>query len=347
MNSEQYSQKGFKSSAIGPIPCDWEIKELGKLGSFIKGKGILKEQITEKGLPCVRYGEIYTTYDFIIKEINAFISEEVAIESQEIHKGDILFAGSGETIEEIGKAVAFMGDYKAFAGGDVIILSTNGYVDPICLSYFLETDIVRKQKRKLGQGHSVVHIYPRELSTIKLPFPPLPEQTTIAICLSAWDKAISAFTALIYQKELRKMWLMQQLLTGKKRLKGFGAEWKEFHLGEMFSERTETRFFDLPLLSVGANGIYPQSDSTKKDSSNDDKSKYKRICPGDIGYNTMRMWQGRSSLSNLEGIVSPAYTIVKPKVNADSHFFSYLFKTRKLMNLFLHNSQGLVDHTLN
>ena len=99
--------------------------------------------------------------------------------------------------------------------------------------------------------------------------------------------------------------------------------------------------------SVGAGGIYPQSESIKKDNSNEEKSKYKRISPGDIGYNSMRMWQGRSALSKFEEIVSSAYTVVTQKKNVDSIFFSYLFKTPKLMNLFWRNSQGLVDDTLN
>jgi type I restriction enzyme S subunit len=61
----------------------------------------------------------------------------------------------------------------------------------------------------------------------------------------------------------------------------------------------------------------------------------------------MRMWQGRSALSTLEGIVSPAYTILKPRKSADALFFSYLFKTPKMVNLFWRNSQGLVGDTLN
>lgn len=181
----------------------------------------------------------------------------------------------------------------------------------------------------------------------EIPLPPLPEQKAIAEVLSTADAAIHATEKLIAQKELRKKWLMQQLLTGKKRLKGFEGEWKEVPLGEMFAERNETKYFDLPLLSIGQNGVYPQDESVKKDTSNEDKSKYKRICPGDIGYNTMRMWQGRSALSGLEGIVSPAYTVVTPKKNADSLFFSYLFKMPKMTNLFWRNSQGLVDDTLN
>ncbi len=329
------------------IPDEWEIKTLNKFGDFSKGKGILKAELISEGIPCIRYGEIYTTHSYVINEFCSFINEEVAKESKEIKKGDILFAGSGETIEEIGKSVAFIGSEKAYVGGDIIILSTDKNVSAECLSYALETDSARKQKRRLGQGNSVVHIYSKDLLKLRIPLPPLPEQKAIAHALALMDKAINANIQLISQKELRKKWLMQNLLTGKKRLNGFSGVWKEVHLSDMFSERNERNNNGLALLSIGQNGVYPQENSIKKDTSNSDKSKYKKICVGDIGYNTMRMWQGRSALSSLEGIVSPAYTIVTPKENADSLFFAYLFKTPKLINLFWRNSQGLVNDTLN
>jgi type I restriction enzyme S subunit len=347
MNKNHHIPPGFKLSPIGLIPNDWDLRELGELGKFKKGKGIQKEQIIETGLPCFLYGEIYTTHDFIIKNVISYISEKTAKESQEVNTGDILFTGSGETIEEIGKSVAYVFKHKAFAGGDIIILSPSDQINSEFLTYALETDIARKQKRRLGQGFSVVHIYSSDLTTIKIPLPPLPEQTAIVNLLSTWDKAIGTTQKLIVQKELHKKWLMQVLLTGKKRVKGYDKEWKEYHLVEMFSERNEIRYNHLQLLSVGQNGIYPQTESDKKNTSNEDKSKYRRICIGDIGYNTMRMWQGRSSLSSFEGIVSPAYTIVTPTEKANSHFFAYLFKTPKMMNLFWRNSQGLVEDTLN
>jgi len=212
------------------IPEGWSVSLLGELGTFSKGKGILKEQVISEGLPCIRYGEIYTTHDFIIKKFKSFISDDVANESKEIQNGDILFAGSGETVEEIGKAVAYIGNDKAYAGGDVIILSTKKNINPECLSYALETDFVKKQKRVLGQGNSVVHIYSSDLSKVKIPLPPLSEQKAIAQVLSTADAAIHTTEKLIAQKELRKKWLMQQLLTGKKRLKGFGGVWDENEL---------------------------------------------------------------------------------------------------------------------
>jgi len=151
------------------VPSDWAMKTLGELGTFSKGKGILKEQVISEGIPCIRYGEIYTTHDFIIKEFKSYISEDVANESKKIKSGDILFAGSGETAEEIGKAVAYIGNEKAFAGGDVIILSTTKEVNAECLSYALETDVAKKQKRVLGQGNSVVHIYSSDLAKMTRP----------------------------------------------------------------------------------------------------------------------------------------------------------------------------------
>jgi len=215
------STKSTKAYYYNQIPKGWSISPLGELGTFSKGKGILKEQVISKGLPCIRYGEIYTTHDFIIKDFKSFINEDLATESKEINNGDILFAGSGETVEEIGKAVAYIGNNKAYAGGDVIILSTKKDVNPECLSYALETDFVKRQKRVLGQGNSVVHIYSSDLSKVKILLPPLPEQKAIAQILSKADAAIHTTEKLIAQKELRKKWLMQILLTGKKRLLGY------------------------------------------------------------------------------------------------------------------------------
>jgi type I restriction enzyme, S subunit len=237
----------YKDSPLGKIPVDWEVKALRELGTFSKGKGILKEQVIKKGLPCIRYGEIYTTYDFIIKDFKSFISADIAKESKEIKRGDILFAGSGETAEEIGKAVAYTGDEKAYAGGDVIILSTKKELNAECLSYALETDIAKKQKRFLGQGNSVVHIYPSDLVKIKLPIPPLPEQKAIAHVLGLMDSAITTNNRLISQKELQKKWLMQQLLSEKLIVKN--EKWcksgvRKVSIGEvakMFSGGTPSR----------------------------------------------------------------------------------------------------------
>jgi type I restriction enzyme S subunit len=94
-------------------------------------------------------------------------------------------------------------------------------------------------------------------------------------------------------------------------------------------------------------GVVPRDDVDKKDTSSEDKSRYLRICPGDIGYNTMRMWQGVSGLSELEGIVSPAYTICIPGPKVDGQFVKHFFKSKPVVHLFCRYSQGLVSDTWN
>lgn len=180
----------------------------------------------------------------------------------------------------------------------------------------------------------------------KIMLPPMAEQKKIAEILSVQDKLIALKENLIEKKKRQKKYLMQQLLTGKKRLPGFSGEWKKVRLGSVFAERVETNCQNLELLSVtGTSGVVPRSTIEIKDNSSEDKSKYLRICKGDIGYNTMRMWQGVSALSDYEGIVSPAYTILIPSEAISAKFFSYLFKMHAVIFLFYRFSQGIVDDT--
>lgn len=126
------------------------------------------------------------------------------------------------------------------------------------------------------------------------------------------------------------------------------GDWDIKHLGALFFERQETGFVALPLLSLtDKEGIIPQESGNRKNNSSTDKAKYLRVCPGDIAYNTMRMWEGRSALVGIEGLVSPAYTVCKPKEDAYSPFFAQYFKTYHLIEKFMKYSQGLVKDTLN
>ncbi len=131
------------------------------------------------------------------------------------------------------------------------------------------------------------------------------------------------------------------------RFPGFDGEWEVKRIEDSFQERVEKNRGDLPLLSLGEEGLMLQSESQRKDNSNSDKSKYLRVAIGDIAYNTMRMWQGRCVHCDIEGIVSPAYTVCKPNEGVDSLFHYYLFKTNQMIAIFHQHSQGLVNDTLN
>lgn len=131
------------------------------------------------------------------------------------------------------------------------------------------------------------------------------------------------------------------------RFKGFEGEWLRYQIGDCFEERDE-RTADGELLSVTiGSGVIPARDNGKLDNSSADKSNYKKVCVGDLAYNSMRMWQGACGASVFAGIVSPAYTVMNPKAGHDSLFYQYLFKTDEILRIFQSRSQGMTSDTWN
>lgn len=184
-------------------------------------------------------------------------------------------------------------------------------------------------------------------------FPKKDEQIKISEYFETIDNLIT-----LHQRKLEKLQNMKKSCLQKMfpkdgatvpeiRFSEFQGDWEERTLGSCFDERLES-LPDGELLSVTiGSGIKKFSELDRHDNSNTDKSKYKRVCIGDIAYNSMRMWQGASGRSPYEGIVSPAYTVVKPIGDIDTQFFAYMFKKKEIIHLFEINSQGLTSDTWN
>jgi type I restriction enzyme S subunit len=202
---------------------EWEMKRLGEIGTFLKGSGVKKDKANSGELPCIRYGEIYTHHNDRIRSFNSRISSEVAATATRLRQGDLLFAGSGETKEEIGKCVAFVNDCVAFAGGDIVILRLANDANPLFMGYFCNTAPINAQKASRGQGDAVVHISAAALSSIEVTLPTHDEQTAIAAVLSDMDAELSALEARRDKTRDLKQAMMQELLTGKTRLVPAGA----------------------------------------------------------------------------------------------------------------------------
>ena len=134
----------------------------------------------------------------------------------------------------------------------------------------------------------------------------------------------------------------------KLRFPGFDEPYKKCRIGDIYAERSQRGAGDMELLSVTMNdGVMPRSEIEGKDNSSEDKSNYKVVCKGDMVYNSMRMWQGANGISDYDGIVSPAYTVLMPTEEIDNCYFAALFKTPNLINEFRKNSQGLTSDTWN
>ena len=163
---------------LGEIPEHWELKRVATFGSFSKGKGIPRSELKDDGYPAILYGDIYTKYNVKAEIIQNHINEETTKTSVEIKKGDLLFTGSGETAEDIGKCITYLGDETVYAGGDVIILRQKKH-NSLFLSYSLNSNASIYQKASMAKGQIIIHIYASNLREIVLPIPNNEEQTAI------------------------------------------------------------------------------------------------------------------------------------------------------------------------
>ena len=300
-----------------------------------------KSEYWNGSIPWITTGELESGYVTASKEcVTEKALKETALKLY--HKGTVLIAmyGHGKT------------------RGTAAVLGIEATVNQACAaltvhsgcSKFLFYQLQNSYHaiRRLSNTGNQENLNAEIIKNFKILWPDELEQQKIATILSTQDKVIELKEKLLAQKQQQKKYLMQQLLTGRKRLPGFCEKWTRQQLGELFENRVEINRSDLGLLAItSTRGILPRDCLDLKDNSSEDKSKYLRICPGDIGSNTMRMWQGVSAYSEYEGIVSPAYTILAPMEGVYSRYFAYLFKTQSVIFSFYRFSQGLVDDTRN
>ena len=196
---------------------DWNTKLLGQLGPFTKGRGIKREDVSNSGEPCIRYGELYTRYKDTILNPVSRIPADVAVGALAIDPNALLFAASGETAEDIGRCAAYIGQERTYVGGDIIVLSPVGQ-DSRYLGYLMNHPMVTMQKVRMAQGNAVVHISTGNLARVQIDLPPLDEQTAIANVLADTDAEILALEQRRDKVRAVKQGMMQELLTGRTRL---------------------------------------------------------------------------------------------------------------------------------
>ena len=190
------------------------------MGRFFKGSGGTKGDETASGVPCVRYGDLYTHQHVFIVASRGRINAAVAESSYtRINHGDLLFAGSGETFDEIGKSAVNLIKSPAYCGGDVIVFRPSIEVEPRFLGYATNCPTAVFQKACFGRGVTVIHIYASELKYLTVLLPPLPEQRAIVRFLDHADwrirRCIRAKERLIELLEERKQAIIHQAVTGQ------------------------------------------------------------------------------------------------------------------------------------
>jgi len=197
---------------------------------------------------------------------------------------------------------------------------------------------------------AVPHISPSQIKEFSFLLPPLPEQRKIAEILSTWDKAISTTERLIDNSKQQKQALMQQLLTGKKRLldgsgKPFEAEWERVNAGNIFSSRSDKNHnSDLPILAITQDkGAIPRDLIDYKVSvTNASIAGYKVVEQGDFII-SLRSFQGGIEYSKYKGICSPAYVILHPNIEITDAFYKYYLKSHSFIQTMKSRLEGIRD----
>ena len=168
-------------------PNGVEYKTLGEIKTDIyRGTGIKRDEIVENGVPCVRYGEIYTTYGIWFEECVSHTLLDYVKSPKYFEHGDILFVITGESIEDIAKSTAYMGNEKCLAGGDIVILKHKQ--NPKYLSYVLATTASRKQKSAGKVKSKVVHASIPSIEAIRIPIPPIEVQDEIVRVMDSYTE---------------------------------------------------------------------------------------------------------------------------------------------------------------
>ena len=160
------------------IPDSWVWVRLGDVASIERGSGIKRSETSSSGFPCVRYGEIYTTYGYSFTSTKSFVTETVASSCHKANHGDVLCTLTGEWKEEIAKATAYLGKAPIAVGGDLAKISSYAF-DSVLLVYFFFAPFMIQQKAAKANGTMIVHIGKEAVSNLLIPLPPLAEQKRI------------------------------------------------------------------------------------------------------------------------------------------------------------------------
>lgn len=340
MTDKNANKIGYKKTKLGWIPEDWEMVRFDELFDEVINLSndtdtyplyslTLENGVTPK---TERYERSHLLKDKEENEFKLISKGQIAINPMNLRFGAFF-------ISKVPNTVSLSAYYD-------IVKAKNDSVNTLFYDAFMKSAPAKRLYQQIATGSldEKKRVHLSELNKQLVPYPRKKEQEKIAEVLSCWDNGIEVLEKLLDKKQLHKKALMQRLYSRKKTQ----FDKKIYKLGQLFTNRKETNCTNLELLSVcDGVGIIPRAQLNAKDNSNEDKSKYLKVCIGDIAYNTMRMWQGRCGVSNYEGIVSPAYTVCIPTEKINVNYMYYMFKTPHMIHDFWRFSQGIVEDTLN
>lgn len=314
---------------------EWKKEQLGDTADFSKGAGISKEQLSEKGEPCILYGELYTKYK---SEVIYDIISKTDIDSTKLVRSqanDVIIPSSGETAEDIATARCVLKN-NILLGGDLNIIRLHNHSGS-----FMSYQLNGKRKydiAKVAQGVSVVHLYAEHLKGVNTYNPCMEEQEKIARLLSLLDERISTQNKIIEDLKKLKSAIIEKLYS-----KIQGKEYSYGQLFEVINERNKQMEYSNILAASQEKGMVNRDDlnlDIQFERSNIDI--YKIVRKGDYVIH-LRSFQGGFAFSNMTGVCSPAYTILRPSTLLEYGYLSYYFKSYGFIKSLIIVTYGIRD----
>jgi type I restriction enzyme S subunit len=331
MAAELKNTKAFYNTEI---PSDWEIKKLGEVATFVNGKAYKQEELLSIGkYKVLRVGNFFTKGEW-------YYSDLELEDDKYVNDGDLMYAWSASFGPQ------FWNGEKTIYHYHIWKVIASELITKQFLFFLLDYDTERILSSK--QGGTMFHITKGDMEKRKSNIPPLSEQKAIAQVLSTADAAIHTTEKLIAQKELRKKWLMQQLLMGKKRLKGFGGEWKEIHIRDVAKEVSIRNKSDKQLTVLSCtkyDGLVPSLEYFGRKIFADDVSTYKIVPKNHFAYATNHIEEGSIGYQEIldEALISPMYTVFKTDKTVNDNFFYKLLKSHPLVYQYQNRMEGSID----
>jgi type I restriction enzyme S subunit len=314
MITETKNKKAFFNTEI---PGDWDVKHFEEVAD-IDRDSLNGSTPKDYEFDYISLSDVDSD-DFKIETTRQVFASAPSRARRIVKQGDILMSTVRPNLQGFSLIRNEVKDLIASTGFAVI--TTNKCSNEF-LFQFLFSSGIERQFYQLLVGSNYPAINSSDVRKLKIPLPPIPEQKAIAQVLSKADAAIHTTEKLITQKELRKKWLMQQLLTGKKRLKGFDREWKFVRFKEIYSQvKQKAGDEKFLVLSVTKDGIVSQAEYFNKEIASEDTSPYLVVRKGDMAMSGLNFWMGSIDvLVEYEiGMISPAYKVFEihnPEISA-------------------------------
>ncbi|MEJ7820930.1 MAG: restriction endonuclease subunit S [Chitinophagaceae bacterium] len=331
MSINNQHKTGYKHTPLGWIPEEWEVKSLNELVDFLDGQ---RKPIKESDRAQINGLYPYYGASGIIDFVNNYIFDD-----------DLILLGEdGANIINRSSPLAFRVEGKVWVNNHAHVLKPKNGTEIGYLTEFLESI----SYDKYNSGTAQPKLNKEICSQIPIVCPPNNEQCKIAAILSTWDEAITKTQQFIAQLQQRNKGLMQQLVTGKKRLKGFEGNWKRLNISEIAKEISLKNRADKKLTVLSCtkyDGLVPSLEYFGRRVFGSDTSTYKVVPEKHFAYATNHIEEGSIGYQSIfdEALISPMYTVFKTTADVNDNFLFKLLKSHQYIHQYCKRMEGSID----